>query len=127
MKRSGIKPALLRGLSLLCGLGLLFSPALGEEEELEIEEVVEYEYLDDDIITDDAWTFPVALSDLDPAFSRLANQEYLLESDFVPDPLVTVKDRSKDGSTGVLKASGSKMQLQETCYLALHDMSEAAR
>ena len=103
--------------------------AAGEEEdpELLIEEIIEYVDLDAVSYGNTEWTFPVALDEMSPELIRLANKHYLLEKDFVVKPLVTVKTRSRDGSNGgVFKASGAKMQLQETCAAALHAMSEAA-
>ncbi len=130
--------------SLLSLIMLLQSPlALAEDDDLIIEEIIEDLDLDEEttgeIETPDAnstgeslWNFPVALEDLSPDFVRLANKHSLLDKSFVPKPLVTVKQRktAKDGTNlngGLLKASGSKMQLQETCYEALVAMSEGAR
>ena len=79
-----------------------------------------------------AWNFPVALADMDPEMIRLANKHVLLGKNFVPEPLVSMKQRkaNKDGSNangGVLKASGSTMKLQKECAEALVEMFEAAR
>ena len=121
-----------RFFSFLTVLMLLWPlPVLGEED-LEIEEIVEEVDLDAISYGNVSWNFPVALEDMHPEFVRLANKHYLLDKSYVPDPLVTAKQRKADkegGNTnnGVLKASGSKMQLQETCYNALVAMSEAAR
>ena len=103
-----------------------------EEDDLMIEEIVEDVDLDAVSYGDVQWAFPVALEDMDPEFVRLANKHYLLDKSYVPDPLVSVTARKadKDGNNtngGLLKASGGKMQLQETCYDALVDMCEAAR
>ena len=116
---------------LLCLILALPAASLAEldEEELEIEEFD----VDAGIPAGEAvWDFPVALEDMNPEFVRLANKHYLLEKGYVPEPLVSAKQRKadKDGgnaNNGVLKATGSKMQLQETCYNALVAMSEAAR
>jgi len=122
-----------RLLALLLGLCLFVVPAIAEEDDddLMIEEIVEYVDLEDDgteTVIDTLWNFPVALEDMDPNFVILVNKYYLLDSSFVPDPLVTVKARNSDGTNGgVLKATGSKMQLQQTCYEALHEMCEAAQ
>ena len=108
---------------------LLFFPCAAEEaeDELLIEEIVEYVDLDAPSVENTPWHFEIALEDLDPDLILLANKHYLLEKDFVPDDLVTVKTRNDDGANGgVLKASGSKMQLQRVCAEALHAMSEAA-
>ncbi len=115
-------------LSLLLLLPLCALSELNEEE-LEIEE------FDADATPAPAeavWDFPVALEDMDPAFVVLANKHYKLDSSFVPDPLVKMKQRkaAKDGSNkngGVLFASGGTYKLQETCAKALVEMSEGAR
>ncbi len=123
----------------LCAVCLACAPLAAfaeEEDDLLIEEVVEGEIVPSDpepaADGEAVWAFPVALEDLDPDFVRLANKHYLLEKNYSAKPLVTVKSRkaAKDGSNangGVLKASGGKMQLQETCLQALVAMSEAAR
>ena len=92
---------------------------------------------DDDLIIEEeygdvAWDFPVPLSEMNPAMVVLANKEYLLSRDFVPQPLVTMAARkaARDGSNangGVLKASSGKMELQADCAAALVTMCEAAR
>ena len=84
-----------------------------------------------EVYDDVRWDFPVALSDMEPAFVVLANKHMLLSRNFVPEPLVSMKKRkaAKDGSNsngGVYKTSDSKMQLQETCAGAFLTMSEAA-
>ncbi len=113
-------------LLLLAGLVLLACPAFAEDDLL-IEEIVEYVDLDAESYGDVEWTFPVSLADLDPQYVRLANKHYLLDKDYVPSDLVTVKTRNSDGSNGgVLKASGAKMQLEKACAQALWEMSEAA-
>ena len=107
---------------------LLAAPAAAEdgftEEEIDIDEILE-------IREESLWTFPVALEDMDPEFIILANKHYLLDKDYVPKPLVTIKSlkKNKDGSNangGMLKVSGT-MQLQETCAAALIGMADAAR
>ncbi len=136
-------------LSGLIALSLCLAPlwASAEEDDLSVEELIEDVDLDAETeeeagtparetsatpAGESLWTFPVALEDMTPDFVRLANKHYLLSKDFKPAPLVTVKQRktAKDGSNtnnGLLKATGSKMQLQETCYEALVAMSEGAR
>ena len=114
-------------LILLCAC-MITVPAAAEEEigldellsigEIEVEELA-------------VWTFPVALEDMDPEFVQLANKHYLLDKDYVPEPLVTIKalKKNKDGSNangGILKVGGT-MQLQETCAAALIEMADAAR
>lgn len=109
---------------------MLLLPALApaEEEELLFEEVDENE----ESVSEAAWTFPVSLEDMKPDFVVLANKHYLLDKDFAAQPLVKVKKLklNKDGSVktpGVRWAVGSQMKLQEDCYQALIEMSDAAR
>ncbi len=109
--------------------------ALAEmEEELEIEEVDENAEspAEETPSAEAAWTFPVALEDMNPDFIVLANKHYLLAKDFFVKPLVKVKKLKlkKDGSVkqaGILWAVGSQMKLQEDCWKALVEMSDAAR
>ena len=126
---------MIRSLCLLAALLLLLLPGLAAGEadsDLEIEEIVEEVDLDTVSYGDVSWNFPVSLEDMSPEYVRLANKHYLLDKSYVPDPLVTAKQRKADKAgnntnNGVLKASGSKMQLQGTCYEALVAMSEGAR
>jgi len=118
---------------LLAALLALLSAAFAEEE-LIIEEEIDGEETAGEAAEDGeaVWDFPVALEDMDPAFVVLANKHYKLDEKFVPDPLVKMKERkkNKDGSNkngGVLFAKGGTYKLQETCALALVEMSEAAR
>lgn len=107
-------------------------PALAEDDEdleISIMDLTEEANPDE---TDLLWDFPVALSDMEPDFVRLANKHMLLGKDYIPQPLVTMKQRKADKNGvntngGVNKATGSAMQLQETCAEALVAMSEAAR
>ena len=117
--------------AVLAGL-MLLSCAAAEDEEISIGDtagiVIEEVLLDAD---DALWFFPVALEDMDPEMIRLANKHMYLSSDFVPDPLVTMKTRKTDGdgnnsNGGVNKASSSEMQLQQECAEHLVDMFEAA-
>lgn len=117
--------------ALLLALCLVPVMAMGEEdEEISLEDTAGV--LIEDVTYDDvAWNFPIDLSDMDPDMIRLANKEILLPSDFVPDPLMTMKARKEtsDGSNangGVKKASSSEMQLQGDCAEALVTMFEAA-
>ena len=119
-------------LCLLLSLVLLltvFGPAEAEEEELLIEETEEEESASG---TGAEWDFPLAPEDLNPDFIVLANKQYLLEKGFYVQPLVKVRklQLKKDGSVktaGVRWAVGSQMKLQEDCYKALVEMSDAAR
>lgn len=121
-----------RLLTALLILALLLPCAMAEDVEISLEDlgsvIVEEVLLDDD---DALWFFPVALEDMDPDMIRLANKHVYLASDFVPDPLVTMKARKadKDGNNtngGVNKASSSEMQLQQECAEHLVEMFEAA-
>ena len=112
--------------ALTCALCCAAAEEASEEDELLIEEIIEYVDLDAGEYGAE-WTFEVALSDMTPELVRLANKHYLLDKSYVPDQLVTMKARNKDGSNGgVYKASGASMQLQAECAQALYDMSEAA-
>ncbi len=119
--------AAMLGLMLITGL----VPVGAEEEELEfsIDDLVDLEEIP--VYGDAGWTFPVDLMDMEPDMIRLANKHYLLGKDYGPEPIMSMVSRkaAKDGSNangGVNKASGSKMQLQETCGLAMVEMFEAA-
>lgn len=119
---------------LICALLLLClgaAPALAEDEEISLED------LPGIVITDSAsydgveWNFPIDLFDMDPELVRLANKHVLLEEDYVPDPLVTMKARKEDSegnntNGGVKKASGSEMELQGECAQQLVVMFEDA-
>ena len=116
-----------RVLALLLVLASFCAAAAGEED-VEIEELSLAAEEDFDAL----WTFPVALEDMEPKYIVLANKQYLLGKDFVPDPLVTIPKRKsgKDGSntnSGMLKAASGTMQLEATCAAALVAMSEGAR
>lgn len=123
-----------RTLCLLLSL-LLLLPAVSLAE-LDEDELLIEEYLGDEPepteVPAAAWTFPVALEDMNPDFLVLANKHYLLEKGFVVEPLVKVKKLklNKDGSVktaGVRWAVSSQMKLQEDCWNALVEMSDAAR
>ena len=78
-----------------------------------------------------AWDFPVALEDMNPDFIVLANKHYLLDKDYYVEPLVKTVELKlkKDGSVktpGIRMAVSSKMKLQEDCWNALVEMSDAA-
>ena len=120
-------------LSLIMTLPAMTLAELEEEEELYLEEIIgeEPEAAEKPAGTAE-WTFPVALEDMDPVYVVLANKHYKLDSKFVPEPLVKMKQRkaAKDGSNkngGVLFAKGGTYKLQETCAEALVAMSEGAR
>ena len=109
---------------------LLGCAAFAEEEiEFTLEDIVELEEVP--VYGEVDWNFPVGLKDMDPVMIRLANKHCLLSKEDKPDPIMSMVSRkaNKDGSNangGVNKASGSKMQLQETCGLALVEMFEGA-
>ena len=108
--------------------------------ELEEDELVLEEALDDADGADPAaeetggeavWNFPVALEDMNPDFVVLANKHYLLDKDYFVPPLVKTVELKlkKDGSVktpGIRMAVNSKMKLQEDCWNALIEMSDAA-
>ena len=62
-----------------------------EEDELLIEEIVEYVDLDEAVDGNSEWHFEIPLADLEPELIRLANKHYLLEKDYSAKPLVSVK------------------------------------
>lgn len=77
-----------------------------------------------------AWQFPVPLEDLSPKLIVLANKEHLLDENFVPGKMVTLKKRKADQNGnntngGVPMASGGTMKLEETCAQALVEMIDA--
>ena len=121
-------------LAALVVLGMIPAAAVcaRAEDDLDISEIIEEIDLDAADYGGVAWSFPVALEDMQPEYVVLANKHYLLDKSYVPKPLVTVKQRkaNKDGSNkngGILKASGGEMKLREECAAALVEMSEAAR
>ena len=110
---------------------ILAVPAFGfaEEEELEIEETTGDENTE---AGEAVWDFPVALEDMNPDFVVLANKHYLLPKGYYVKPRVkaTKLTLNKDGSVkkkGVRFAVGSTMKLQQDCWNALVEMSDAAR
>ena len=116
---------------LLCLLLVLpmSAPAEPDEDELLVEEVEEGAAT---AAPEAVWTFPVAPEDMNPEFVVLANKHYLLDRDYYVGPLVKVKKLklNKDGSVktaGVRWAVSSQMKLQEDCWNALVEMSDAAR
>ncbi|MGN0778202.1 MAG: D-alanyl-D-alanine carboxypeptidase family protein [Aristaeellaceae bacterium] len=124
-----MRQSIIRMAAMLLVLCLTLAFAAAEDMEITLEDtgVIFEEVSYDDV----AWNFPVDLMDLDPAMIRLANKEVLLDSDFVPSPLVSIPSRKtdKDGNNtngGVNKASSSTMQLQEECARALVKLMEAA-
>ncbi|MBR0514932.1 MAG: M15 family metallopeptidase [Clostridia bacterium] len=112
-------------------LGMLFSGSGLAEEDFSITEVMQEIDLDAPVYGDVAWTFPVALEDMQPEFVVLANKHYLLDSKFVVTPLKKIKSMSlnKDGSkkSGDMYVVSKGMELNETCADALIALSDAAR
>ena len=118
-------------LAALLALMLLVAPVLAEDDDEEISIFDLWDFEEELLLDDVSWQFPVALEDMDPAMIRLANKHVFLSSDFVPDPLVTMKARKADSNGnntngGVNKASSSEMQLQQECAEHLVEMFEAA-
>ena len=116
-------------LCLLCAL-LVCTAAFAEDEEISLEDTAGI--IIEEITYDDVpWIFPVDIFDMNPTYIVLANKQVLLDEDFVPEDLVTMKTRkeNKAGENtngGVLKASSSEMKLAKVCAEALVEMSEAA-
>ena len=112
-------------------LGMLFSGSGLAEEDVSITEVMQEIDLDAPVYGDVAWTFPVALEDMQPEFVVLTNKHYLLDSKFVVTPLKKIKSMSlnKDGSkkSGDMYVVSKGMELNETCADALIALSDAAR
>lgn len=118
-----------RLLLLILALCVAVLPALAEDDfdatidDLIIEEETDYNGV--------AWSFPVDLTEMDPIFIMLANDDMVLPKSFVPDPLVKVRaiktDKNGNNTNGGLrKASGAEMKLEGTCYSALVTMFDAA-
>ena len=63
------------------------------------------------------WTYPVSLAALNEDYIRLANQESLLPSDYVPQDLVKITAK---------KTSSTSIQVREIASTALSDMFAAA-
>lgn len=119
-----------RILCLLAAMLLLCASAMAEDEEISLEDTAGI--IIEEVTYDDVpWHFPVDLFNMEPEYIVLANKQVLLDEDFVPNDLVTMKTRkeNKAGENtngGVLKASSSEMQLAKACAEALVEMSEAA-
>ncbi len=115
----------------LLAIGMLFSGSGLAEEDVSITEVMQEIDLDAPVYGDVAWTFPVALEDMQPEYVVLANKHYLLDSKFVVNPLKKIKSLSlnKDGSkkSGDMYVVSKGMELNETCADALIALSDAAR
>ena len=106
-----LKRVIAFGLMLMILLGCA---AFAEEEiEFTLEDIVELEEVP--VYGEVDWNFPVDLKDMDPVMIRLANKHCLLSKEDKPDPIMSMVSRK-----------ASKMQLQETCGLALVEMFEGA-
>ena len=105
----------------------VFGSMAEDDEDLMIEEIVEYVDLDEVSYGDVSWDFPIALEDLNPEYIRLANKHYLLDSDYVPPDLVKVPSKPAQG--GILWASQPKggQLLRRECAEALCEMNAAIR
>lgn len=64
------------------------------------------------------WTFPITLTDLQSEYTMLVNEDSLLDKSYEPSPLVKV--------TGIKRSTSSAVYLQETAFMALTDMFNAA-
>ena len=60
-----------------------------EEEEFVLEEMEDFDDL--------RWSFPIPLEDMNPEYIILANKHYLLDPDYVPEDLVLVPNKPKEG------------------------------
>lgn len=114
-------------------LGMLFSGSGLAEEDVSITEVMQEIDLDAPVYGDVAWTFPVALEDMQPEYIILVNNHYMVGKKYVCNPLVQIKQLvlNKDGTRkkgDMFKADkNATMKLNETCAEALIRMSDAAR
>ncbi|MBQ3705487.1 MAG: M15 family metallopeptidase [Clostridia bacterium] len=117
-------------LSLLLALLLLYpclSAPAEEDEDLLIEEIVENVDLDAVTYGEVEWTFPIPLEDMNPEYIRLANKHYLLADDYVPQDLVKVPSKPKNGGIyWAVQPKGGQL-LREECAQALCDMNAAIR
>ena len=115
----------------LLAIGMLIMGSGLAEGDVSITEVMQEIDLDAPVYGDVAWTFPVALEDMQPEYVVLANKHYLLDSKFVVTPLKKIKSMSlnKDGSkkSGDMYVVSKGMELNETCADALIALSDAAR
>ena len=114
---------------LLCGAALWGSPVsrAEDDEELMIEEIIEYVDLDAPAYGDVEWNFPVALEDMNPNYIVLANKHYLLSDKFVPE-LVKVPTLANGGIKWRGKDTPKEgHRLQEPCAQALCAMNAAIR
>ncbi len=121
---------------ILCLLALMLAlPVLAENvEESEIEDEWAFVDLGVDMLivyNDVKWDFPIDITDMDPELVRLANKQFLLDSKFVPDDLVTMKKLklNKDGTNanGGVRQVDATWQLQAECAAALVELCDAAR
>ena len=125
-----IKQTLLLILALCLALTLTGVRAEEEEEDLIINDYMD-ELLEEDVYGGSVWDFPVALSDMDPEYIRIANREFLLPKDFVPDDLVIVpRDPKEGGIRWAVSPSDGKLKgqhLRKACAEALCEMNAAMR
>ncbi len=114
----------------LCLSLFLFLPLLSfaeEDEDLVIEEIVEEVDLDAVDYGGVEWIFPLSLEEINPEYVRLANKHYLLDSEYVPDDLVKVPSKPKNGGIyWAVQPKGGQL-LREECAAALCEMNAAMR
>ncbi len=91
---------------------LTVGAVLAEEEDSLLSDLysdLEFEESYDDVV----WDFPVLLSDMDPELIRIANRQYLLPKDYVPQNLVKVpKDPTKGGIRWAVTPTDGKLKGQ---------------
>ncbi len=111
-------------------LCLLLGAAAGEDysifDDLDDEGLIIEEAYDDV-----AWDFPIPLSDMDPELIRIANRQYLLPSDYVPENLVRVpRDPAAGGIRWAVTPSDGRLSgqyLREEAAEALCAMNAVMR
>ena len=111
--------------------GLLLLPAAAPAEEGEddllIEEIVEDVDLDAVNYDDVTWNFALPLEEIHPEYIRLANKHYLLGSEYVPQDLVKVPSKPKNGGIYWAVQPKEGQLLRQECADALCRMNEAIR
>ena len=106
---------------------LLCMPVLSLAEEDEDELMLEEYSEDESGYSEAAWTFPVALEDMNPEYIILANKQYLLDKKYVPKDLVKVPSKPKEGGIyWAVKPKGGQL-LRKECAEALCAMNQAIR
>lgn len=95
-----------------------------EDDDLMIEEVIEYVNLDAVYYGGVEWTFPLSLEEMQPDLIVLANKHYKLDKSFVPQNLVKVPRESKNGIAWAVEPKNGQ-QLRDVCSEALCAMNRA--